>query len=186
MCWLFGRRLADELRVPIGLVSTNWGGTAVQAWSPAESLAECGGRGGELYNSMVAPFALGPMAISGATWYQGEANVGAAKYYACQFPSMVRGWRAAFREPRLWFGFVQIAGWAYSAPSVPPGGGALGPSVAHSHHAGDLRQAQLAALSLPFVGVATTIDVGDWHNIHPPDKQTPATRLAAQVHPVVA
>ena len=29
------------------------------------------------------------MALKGATWYQGESNVGAAAYYACGFPSMI-------------------------------------------------------------------------------------------------
>ena len=50
----------------------------------------------------------------------------------------------------------------------------------HSHYAGDLRQAQLAALSLPNVGLSTAIDTGDWRNIHPPDKQTVAGRLVDQ------
>lgn len=41
-------------------------------------------------------------------------------------------------------------------------------------------QAQLSALALPNVAVATTVDTGDYYNIHPPDKQTPALRLASQ------
>jgi hypothetical protein len=41
-------------------------------------------------------------------------------------------------------------------------------------------QAQLSALTLPNVAVATTVDTGDYYNIHPPDKQTPARRLANQ------
>ena len=36
----------------------------------------------------------------------------------------------------------------------------------------------MAALALPQVAVATTIDTGDWNSVHPPDKQTPAHRLA--------
>ena len=36
----------------------------------------------------------------------------------------------------------------------------------------------MAALALPRVAVATTIDTGDWSCIHPPDKQTPSHRLA--------
>ena len=42
-------------------------------------------------------------------------------------------------------------------------------------------QAQLAALRLPPpIGMSTAIDTGDWHSIHPPDKQAPSQRLAAQ------
>jgi hypothetical protein len=76
---------------------------------------------------------------------------------------------------QLWFGFVQIAGWGYSRP--------YGHQLCeqdHSWAAGDLRQAQLAALALPHVGFSTAIDTGDWSNIHPPDKQTAARRLAQQ------
>lgn len=35
VCWFFGRNLYDKLgkAVPIGLVSSAWGGTRIQAWS---------------------------------------------------------------------------------------------------------------------------------------------------------
>jgi len=123
--------------------------------------------GGNLYGAMIHPYTIGPMGFRSAVWYQGEANVGAAAFYACQFPAMIQGWREDLQLPDLWFGFVQIAGWAYS-------GGQGGVA------AGDLRQAQLAALKLNNVGLSTAIDTGDWSNIHPPDKQDVAARLTAQ------
>ena len=89
---------------------------------------------------------------------------------------MITRWREAFGAPTLWFGFVQIAGYAYSKPYGPH----HLPEKDHSHYAGDLRQSQLAALKLPNVGLSTAIDTGDWQNIHPPDKQTVALRLADQ------
>ena len=74
---------------------------------------------------------------------------------------MISGWRRAFAQPSLWFGFVQIAGYRYSHPwGNPPRA-----EVDHSHMAGDLRQAQLAALTLPNVGMSSAIDTGDWTNI---------------------
>ncbi|CAK0792695.1 unnamed protein product [Prorocentrum cordatum] len=168
VCFLTARRIHDELggEVPLGLISSNWGGTPVQSWEPNT---------GVLYNSMIAPFAVGPMALTGVMWYQGEANVGAAGYYAKAFPAMITGWRQAFANPALWFGFVQIAGFGYSRPSVRQQC-----EQSHSWAAGDLRQAQLAALALPNVGFTTAIDTGDWSNIHPPDKQNPSLRLANQ------
>jgi sialate O-acetylesterase len=69
---------------------------------------------------------------------------------------MIKAWRQEF-SPQLWFGFVQIAGYQYGGASNPD------PSA-------DLRQSQLSALALPHVAVSTTIDTGDWNNIHPPDK----------------
>ena len=73
--------------------SSNWGGTPVQSWEPNT---------GTLYNSMIAPFTTGPMALTGATWYQGESNVGQAGFYAAAFPKMITGWRAAFKQPGMW------------------------------------------------------------------------------------
>ena len=168
VCFLTARDIHDALggTVPLGLISSNWGGTPVQSWEAGT---------GSLYNSMIAPFTVGPMALTGATWYQGEANVGGAGYYAQAFPAMINGWRAAFANPTMWFGFVQIAGWSYSRPF-----GHQQCEQSHSWAAGDLRQAQLAALALPNVGFSTAVDTGDWSNIHPPDKQNPSRRLAQQ------
>nr|XP_054748455.1 sialate O-acetylesterase-like [Lytechinus pictus] len=41
VCWFFGRDLHDHLKYPIGLISTNWGGTPAEAWSPPEVLSSC-------------------------------------------------------------------------------------------------------------------------------------------------
>jgi len=156
--------MTSYIQRPLGLISSNWGGTQVQLWQPNT---------GSLYNSMIAPFTVGPMALTGATWYQGESNVGAASYYAVGFPAMIEGWRQTFKNAKLWFGFVQIASFGYSHPyGNPPR-----PETAHSRAAGDLRQAQLAALALDNVGMTTAVDTGDWANIHPPDKQNPSSRL---------
>lgn len=41
VCWFFGKQLYDKYQVPIGLVSSNWGGTIVQAWSSPDALSKC-------------------------------------------------------------------------------------------------------------------------------------------------
>lgn len=58
VCYLTARDIHDALggTVPLGLISSNWGGTPVQSWEP---------KTGTLYNSMIAPFAVGPMALTG-------------------------------------------------------------------------------------------------------------------------
>jgi sialate O-acetylesterase len=40
--YYFGRKLHSELGVPVGLISTNWGGTVVEAWTSAEALTAVG------------------------------------------------------------------------------------------------------------------------------------------------
>eukprot|EP00069_Balaena_mysticetus_P009280 bmy_20176T0 len=51
VCWLFGRYLHDTLRYPVGLLSSSWAGTPIEAWSSGRSLKACGvPRQGDLYN----------------------------------------------------------------------------------------------------------------------------------------
>ncbi len=38
VAYYFGRKLHEELSVPIGLISSNWGGTPAEAWTPIEVL----------------------------------------------------------------------------------------------------------------------------------------------------
>ena len=98
VAWYFGRQLADKLNksVPIGLISSNIGGTAIQDWSPAAANANCNGGdpppyppwlpfppkagtparacpkcmgNSTLYNGNIAPFSVGPMRLAGMLWY---------------------------------------------------------------------------------------------------------------------
>jgi hypothetical protein len=60
-------------KVPIGLLSSNWPGTRVEAWTPPPAFEACGRSAGSsnfLYNSMIHPIAVGPMALTGFAWYQ--------------------------------------------------------------------------------------------------------------------
>ena len=38
---MFGRKLYDKFKVPIGLISSNYGGTPVEAWSSPDALRKC-------------------------------------------------------------------------------------------------------------------------------------------------
>ena len=69
-CWFFGRQLADaNPGLPIGLISSNRGGSPIAEWVPASK--SCGGQQqGHLFNTQIAPFATGPMSLAGFTWYQ--------------------------------------------------------------------------------------------------------------------
>ncbi|CAB9499160.1 Sialate O-acetylesterase [Seminavis robusta] len=162
VCFFFGRQVADGLgnKIPIGLISNNWGGTKIQRWQPQNN------NGGDLYNSMIHPYMVGPMAITGFTWYQGEANAGgsskAADEYSHLFPQLIQAWRDGFQVPNAYFGFVQLSTWC--PPAQPQ-------SVA------ELRQAQMAAMRLKNVGYSTNADMGFGCNIHPPKKQYCGRRL---------
>ena len=168
VCWIFGREVFDALggKVPVGLINNNWGGTPVESWTTPETLAACNVTtvDSTLYNAMIHPYVVGPMALVGFTWYQGEANVderrgdeGAVRY-SCTFPGMIGQWRQAFARPDAYFGFVQLSTWC--------GNGEL---IAEMRTVG-----QMAALALPKVGYATNADHGAGCNIRePPNGPTP-------------
>ena len=115
-----------------------------------------------LYNAMIAP--LIPYTIKGAIWYQGEANVGRATQYSRLFPMMIMNWREDFNNPDMPFYYVQLAPWKY--------GGYDGTEL------GALREAQRRTLSLANTGMAVTLDIGNYENIHPCNKKDVGERLA--------
>merc|ERR1719240_217710 len=110
---------------------------------------------------MIHPFTVGPMALTGFTWYQGEANTGRADQYACLFPAMIKQWRKSFQNEKAYFGFVQLSTWCANPDAIA-----------------EMRDAQMAAMALPNIGYATNADHGAGCNIHPPSKQYCAQRLA--------
>lgn len=173
VCWFFGRHIFDKLvvdgdAVPIGLISSNWGNTGIERWSPPEALETCDSKGnGDLYNSMIHPFAFGPLSLTGFTWYQGEKNTGSlasAQQYSCQQDALISAWRRRFHNEQAFFGFVQLSTWC--------GGAGLVQGLP------EFREAQLQSLKLPNVGYATNADHGAGCYIHPPAKQFCGKRLA--------
>ena len=182
--YFFARKLNQELGVPVGIISSNWGGTIAEAWTSRETLAsdpEWYGpileRGKDfkpgnpnqpsvLYNSMIKP--LVPYAIRGAIWYQGESNVGRAEQYAKLFPAMIADWRRSFGQGEFPFLFVQLAPYQYDRQNKTNTG-----------QLAELWEAQLNTLDAsPNTGMAVTTDIATITDIHPPNKQDVGLRLA--------
>ncbi len=117
-----------------------------------------------LFNGMISP--LGRYPIRGVLWYQGESNTGDPALYRTLFPAMIDAWRDTREEGDFPFLYVQLPGFL-----------ARHPQPTESRWA-ELREAQAQALSTAKTGMAVTIDLGDEHDMHPPDKQDVAHRLA--------
>ena len=117
-----------------------------------------------LYNAMIAP--LKNYNIKGAIWYQGESNTGNPVEYGKMFPAMIQDLRKNFEQGQFPFLFVQLANFmeAKDQPS-------------ESNWA-KTRESQMKALSVPKTGMAVIIDIGEWNDIHPLDKQDVGKRLA--------
>ena len=186
VCWVAGRTLHAQLggAVPLGLVTSAWGGTTLQQWAPSDAvLRECSQSPGQgaRFEAMIAP--LLPMRLTGVLFYQGETNVGSdsatacpgrgPETYACLFPAVIAGWRTAFAAPDLFFAFVQLSPYSPYACRRQAGRLALP----------RLRAAQLAALALEHTAMVTAIDLGDadspYRDVHPRAKAPIGERLAA-------
>lgn len=174
VCWFFGKNVFDGLdkKVPIGLVSSNWGGTPVEHWMSPETSSPCGHESdGTLYNAMIHPYTVGPMSVSGFTWYQGEADLGGNptlpaqnRNYTCTQAAMITQWRQEFKVPNAFYAIVQLSTW-HPNPDL----------------LAELRDQQLATEDLipnSNFAYATNADFGAGGNIHPPYKQHPGKRLA--------
>jgi sialate O-acetylesterase len=116
---------------------------------------------GTLFNAMIAPYTR--FTIKGVIWYQGETDSDGkrAPYYFHVFSTLISDWRQQWSQGSFPFLFVQISSFNSPAPGWPV-----------------VRDAQRRTLDLRHTGMAVTLDVGTPDNVHPPDKQTVAHRLA--------
>lgn len=175
--YLYAQLLQKKLNVPVGIIGSYWGGSAIQPWMTPESLSAFGIKvpgdlskmsvprraAASLYHGMIAP--LEGYGIRGFLWYQGESNVEQAELYQRHLPALVQSWRAKWNNPELPFYYVQIAPYEYNG--------------ADSLRSAFLREAQLKALdSISNSGMAVALDAGEKTCIHPADKEIIARRLA--------
>ena len=184
--YFFAKRLADSLNVPIGLVSTSYGGSPVEAWTPVEAYRESerfaadvddkdnykGVPIGNRYRKFLAPIV--PYTLRGFLWYQGEQNltVGMTDTYAEQQNLLIESWRKLWGDEELPFYFAQLAPYAYSQQRT----------IIEPRTWDELPQfweQQKASLALPHTGMITTLDlVDDVKEIHPPYKWIVGQRFA--------
>ncbi len=117
-----------------------------------------------LYNAMISP--LLNYSIKGVIWYQGESNVDRPFEYRELFTTLIRDWRNKWNQGDFPFLFAQLPNFMETKSQPSESNWAL------------LREAQLKTLSLPNTGMAVTIDIGEWNDIHPLNKKDVGKRLA--------
>ena len=177
VAFFFGETLHKELKVPVGLINCSWGGTRIEAWTPAghpddlwlmQNIRQWG-RAQDvptvLWNGMVAGIA--PYAIRGAIWYQGCNNVSDGESYLDKTVSLVRGWRREWGQGDFPYFLVQLAPYKYDS--------AKGTALPL------LQEAQSRVPDrVPNSGYTVINDLGDVNDIHPTDKRTVGMRMADQ------
>lgn len=186
--YFFALNLTHSLDgIPVGIIVSSWGGTAIQPWMPAACSERVmnddylksnpsdqheNRRMGYLYNAMICP--IKNFTARGFLWYQGETNLGnngigknGTRLYANLMQEMVAQWRADWGDKNnsMPFYYVQIAPFNYDNPN--------------SMTRGLFVENQVDALKLiPNSGMAGTNDIGHPTCIHPAQKDKVGERLA--------
>ncbi|WP_280744311.1 MULTISPECIES: sialate O-acetylesterase [unclassified Parabacteroides] len=123
-----------------------------------------------LYNAMIAP--LQNYVIKGVVWYQGESNTSRYKEYNALLSALINNWRELWKQPDLPFLLVQLPNFQRNYPG-------------ESEWA-ELRNVQRElCMNTPNTGLAVTIDVGEWNDIHPLNKKDVGYRLSLQARRLV-
>jgi sialate O-acetylesterase len=117
-----------------------------------------------LFNSMLAP--LFNYKIKGVLWYQGESNTSRAFEHYDLFKMLIGDWRTHWRQGDFPFLYVQLPNFVEVNEETTQYDWAY------------FRESQLKALSIPNTGMAVTIDIGEFNDIHPMNKKDVGTRLA--------
>jgi len=166
--WVAPADAAPQERIPL---AGTWRYAVEQNWGIIEPPPLAWGEGNAntpaiLFNNRVAP--LIPYGIRGVIWYQGESNVIDHHLYRRYLSGMIRDWRRAWGAGPFPFLQVQLASYLGASPT-PQKESALAA----------LREAQLEVFSsLPAMGLAVAIDLGEATDIHPRNKRDVGYRLA--------
>ena len=188
----FGRKLYQELKIPIGLICAYRGGTMIEPWTPAGAwdaypdlkkriYAQFSQKPDKtskkpkdwpqnqphvLYNGAIHP--LTPFAFRGVIWYQGCSNVwyDSPEDYQLKQQALFDGWKKVFLNPEMKFYMVQIAPLKRDK------------TAARNHVGIWLAQQRFADANDPKVKIVIINDVGDPNNIHPTNKEPVGIRLA--------
>lgn len=182
----FAKNIQAEINVPIGMISSSWGGSRIEPWTPAEAYKSLPAFSpdtqkqpfmidsvipGRNYRSMIAP--LAPFALRGFLWYQGESNnmINDGMRFADKMQALVEGWRKQWGSNDLPFYSVQISPYYYTRrkdrlPHTP-------------ETLAEFWEAQYQSIKIPKTDMIVTTDLVDnLSDIHPSYKWEVGKRLA--------
>ncbi len=187
--YFFGKKIQQQLNVPVGIITSAIGGTRIESWTTREAYEDSplfsnqlknnngkidGFRPGNWYSTMIAP--LVPFAIKGFLWYQGESNCAVSdRQYAKKFEVLVNSWRDTFNVSDAPFYYVLLAPHIYSDRLHK-----RNPYPITAEGLPLFREQQMKAQSLvsncEYIVVSDLVD--DLRDIHPAYKWEVGSRLA--------
>lgn len=206
VAYFFGRDLYQKLRVPIGLISTSWGGTKAEAWTPQNvlesnneflAILEEDAKNEKLYQEKLETYYLNlrneQSGNSGVKTELKKPKKEANKTSYVLYNAMLHPIINYTMKGVIWYQGESNSGKAKLYQTLFP---AMVKSwredwkqgdfpfyyvqiTPHKGQTPEIREAQLLSLkNIPNSGMAVTTDVGNATNIHPIDKQTVGYRLA--------
>ena len=118
----FGLKLHQTLKLPVGLIQANCGGSTAKDWTPPppevvekivydQSIEKLTHQYGLLYWIRLRPIV--PLSIRGVIWYQGEDD-GRNPDYGKDLAELIASWRKLWNQPELPFYYAQIAQTSYA------------------------------------------------------------------------
>lgn len=178
--YLFGKYYKRRVNVPVGLVATAVGGTSITFWQKREAQARLTERGVEIFTDVTQPIytptigynaLINPLtahSYKAVLWYQGESNTANEFHYGSyrqQLVALIKSWRDEFDDSSLQFVLFQLARFRDNRQGFCEVN----------------RQIDEVAASTEGCCVVPNSDLGEWDNIHPNDKVTPAKRAVESI-----
>ncbi|MDP6114782.1 MAG: sialate O-acetylesterase [Planctomycetota bacterium] len=170
----FGRRLHEVLKVPVGIIQSNTGGSTAKDWTPLpdaetkfpfdKEIARLKHTPGACYRVKLR--GLIPLTIRGAIWYQGEDD-GRNRKYTDDLTKMIEAWRTNWGRKDLPFYMAQIAQTTYAS-------GMLGVTESHVQ----------VMHTVPHTGLASSNNLQDRNKR--PDKGNPRRKIKGTGWPIVS
>jgi sialate O-acetylesterase len=146
--------LVGNWNYQLGCIMGNTPGQTFVNWKPTG-----------LYNGMLAP--ANNYAIKGAVWYQGESNTDRHQEYQKLLTALITDWRLKHAQGDFPFIIAQLPNFmdAKDQPSE---------SSWASFRNSQLKTAQ----SVENTALSVNIDLGEWNDVHPQNKECVGKRLA--------
>ena len=191
--YYFGRKLMQDLDVPVGLIGSHWGGTRIEPWTPPVGFQQVPALKdiADKLDTFPTMTQQRDKNDSSKTTTVVNHQSPLALYNGMIHPLLPFAIRGAIwyqgesnnGEGMLYFEKMKalIGGWrsVWNNPEMP----FLFVQLAPYHYKvptqlPEIWEAQTAALSIPNTGMVVTNDIGNIKNIHPKNKQDVGRRLA--------
>lgn len=206
VAYFYGRELYQKLKIPIGLISSSWGGTKAEAWTSQDvlegnpeflTILEEDAKNEKVYQEKLEAYYLNlkneKLAANTLKTELKKPKKEANKTSYVLYNAMLHPLINYTMKGVIWYQGESNSGKAKLYQTLFPAmvknwredwkqGDFPFYYVQITPHKGqtpEIREAQLLSLKvIPNSGMAVTTDVGDTNNIHPIDKQTVGYRLA--------